>query len=107
STAAVRELAVGAPGREASIYAFSLDVAGPVVKALSEPRTGLIVLTETEIWPLFLERAARRGIPVALVNGRISERSFGRYRLVGRFLAKTLARLSMAAMQSREDVRRL
>jgi len=107
STAAGRELAERTLGREASIYAFPLDLAGPVEKALSETRPGLIVLTETEIWPLFLERAARRGIPVALVNGRISERSFGRYRLVGRFLAKTLARLSMAAMQSREDVRRL
>jgi len=107
STAAGRELAERALGREASIYAFPLDLAGPVEKALSETRPGLIVLTETEIWPLFLERAARRGIPVALVNGRISERSFGRYRLVGRFLAKTLAGLSMAAMQSREDVRRL
>ena len=107
STAAGRELAERTLGREASIYAFPLDLAGPVEKALSETRPGLIVLTETEIWPLFLGRAARRGIPVALVNGRISERSFGRYRLVGRFLAKTLARLSMAAMQSREDVRRL
>ena len=107
STAAGRVLAERTLGREASIYAFPLDLAGPVEKALSETRPGLIVLTETEIWPLFLERAARRGIPVALVNGRISERSFGRYRLVGRFLAKTLARLSMAAMQSREDVRRL
>jgi len=107
STAAGRELAERTLGREASIYAFPLDLAGPVEKALSETRPGLIVLTETEIWPLFLERAARRGIPVALVNGRISERSFGRYRLVGRFLAKTLARLSMAAMQSQEDVRRL
>ena len=107
STAAGRELAERAFGREASVYAFPLDLAGPVEKALSETRPGLIVLTETEIWPLFLERAARRGIPVALVNGRISERSFARYRLVGRFLAKTLARLSLAAMQSKEDARRL
>jgi 3-deoxy-D-manno-octulosonic-acid transferase len=107
STAAGRELAERALSREASVYAFPLDLAGPVEKALSETRPGLIVLTETEIWPLFLERAARRGIPVALVNGRISERSFARYRLAGRFLARTLARLSMAAMQSKEDVRRL
>ena len=101
------ELAERALRREASVYAFPFDFAGPVEKALSETRPGLIVLTETEIWPLFLERAARRGIPVALVNGRISERSFGRYRIAGRFLAKTLSRLSMAAMQSKEDARRL
>ena len=52
--------------------------------AVADAARASIVLTETEIWPLFLERAARRGIPVALVNGRISERSFARYRLVAR-----------------------
>ena len=65
------------------------------------------MLTETELWPLFVERAARRGIPVALVNGRISERSFRRYRRVRGFFSKTLARLSLFAMQSEEDARRI
>ena len=61
---------------EASIFAYPFDLAGPVERALDATRPGLVLLTETEIWPLFLERAARRGVPVALVNGRISERSF-------------------------------
>jgi 3-deoxy-D-manno-octulosonic-acid transferase len=107
STEAGRALAEGTLSARASIFAFPFDLAGPVEKALSEARPGLVVLTETELWPLFVERAARRGIPVALVNGRISERSFRRYRLVHGFFSKTLARLSLCAMQSEEDARRI
>ncbi len=107
STEAGRALADRTLSREASIFAFPIDLAGPVEKALSAARPGLVVLTETEIWPLFVDRAARRGIPVALVNGRISERSFRRYRLVRGFFSKTLERLSLCAMQSEEDARRI
>ncbi len=107
STEAGRALAERTLSREASIFAFPIDLAGPVEKALSAARPGLVVLTETEIWPLFVDRAARRGIPVALVNGRISGRSFRRYRLVRGFFSKTLERLSLCAMQSEEDARRI
>jgi 3-deoxy-D-manno-octulosonic-acid transferase len=107
STAAGRELAERTLSSQAAVYAFPFDLAGPVEKALGATRAGLVVLTETELGPLFIDRAARRGVPVALVNGRISERSFGRYRRLGRFFAKTLARLSIAAMQSKEDARRI
>ncbi len=107
STEAGRALADRTLSAHASIFAFPFDLAGPVEKALSAARPGLVVLTETELWPLFVERAARRGIPVALVNGRISERSFRRYRRVRGFFSKTLARLSLCAMQSEEDARRI
>jgi 3-deoxy-D-manno-octulosonic-acid transferase len=107
STAAGRELAQRTLSAEASVFAFPFDLAGPVEKALSTTRAGLVVLTETELWPLFIERASRRGIPVALANGRISERSFMRYRSVRGFISKTLSQLSLAAMQSQEDARRI
>src|SRR4029078_13001731 len=67
----------------------------------------LVVLVETEIWPLFLERAAARSIPVALVNGRISSRSFARSRRIRGFLSRSLARIALFAMQSREDADRI
>ncbi len=107
STAAGSDLAQRALSEEASIFAFPFDLARPVEKALSATRPGLVVLTETELWPLFIERAARRGIPVALVNGRISERSFSRYRSVRGFFSKTLSRLALLVMQSAEDARRI
>ena len=109
STAAGRALAERTLENDASasVFAFPFDLAGPVEKALAATRPGLIVLTETELWPLFVERAARRGIPVALVNGRISERSFARYRRVRRFVGRMLSRMSLFAMQSAEDAARI
>jgi 3-deoxy-D-manno-octulosonic-acid transferase len=107
TTAAGRELAERTMSQEASLFAFPFDLAGPVERALAATRPGLVLLTETEIWPLFLERAARRGVPVALVNGRISERSFRRYRRVRRLLRSALGRIALFAMQSGEDARRV
>jgi 3-deoxy-D-manno-octulosonic-acid transferase len=107
TTAAGRELAEKTLGGDAAVFAFPFDLAGPVERALDETRPGLVLLTETEIWPLFLERAARRGIPVALVNGRISERSLRRYRRVRGFMAHVLPRVALFAMQSAEDARRV
>jgi 3-deoxy-D-manno-octulosonic-acid transferase len=107
TTAAGRELAERTMSQEASLFAFPFDLAGPVERALAATRPGLVLLTETEIWPLFLERAARRGVPVALVNGRISERSYRRYRRVRGFLRGALGRIALFAMQSAEDARRV
>jgi 3-deoxy-D-manno-octulosonic-acid transferase len=78
-----------------------------VERALDQTRPALIVLVETEIWPLFLDRAAARSIPVALVNGRISTRSLGRYRRIHGFLSGALSRIALFAMQSREDAERI
>jgi 3-deoxy-D-manno-octulosonic-acid transferase len=89
------------------VFSFPLDLAGPVEKALHALRPGLILLTETELWPLLISRAHQEGVPVALVNGRISERSFRRYRLVRRWFAGILEKVSAFAMQSEEDAERI
>jgi len=107
TTAAGRALAEATLSEEASIFAYPFDLAGPVERALDATRPGLVLLTETEIWPLFLERAAGRGVPVALVNGRISERSFRRYRRARAFLRGAFGRIGLFAMQSAEDARRV
>jgi 3-deoxy-D-manno-octulosonic-acid transferase len=107
STAAGIELMRRRPAAGAASFAFPLDLAGPVDRALSRVDPGLVLLTETEIWPLFLERASARGIPVALVNGRLSERSFARYRLAGGWFARVLGRVSLYAMQTEEDAARI
>jgi 3-deoxy-D-manno-octulosonic-acid transferase len=106
TTAAGREVAERTFAGRAPVFAFPFDLARPVERALDAARPSLVVLTETEIWPLFIERAARRGIRVALVNGRISERSFARYRRVSGWMRPTLKRISLYAMQSLEDARR-
>ena len=103
TTAAGRDAARRLAREGIAVFSFPLDLAGPVEKALAAVRPGLILLTETEIWPLLLDRAAARGIPVALVNGRISPRSFRRYLLVRRWFARVLAGVAVFAMQSGED----
>jgi 3-deoxy-D-manno-octulosonic-acid transferase len=107
TTAAGRDLAQRIAADTASVFAFPFDLSGPVERALASTRPGLVLLTETEIWPLFLERAGRRGIPVALVNGRVSARSFARYRLAGSFIRRTLSRIAFFAMQSEPDAERI
>jgi 3-deoxy-D-manno-octulosonic-acid transferase len=107
TTAAGRELAARVLPADVALFAFPFDLAGPVRRALDEVRPGLVLLTETELWPLFLDRAAARGIPVALVNGRISPRSYPRYRLLRRWFAPALQTVSLYVMQTDPDARRV
>lgn len=107
TTAAGLEAARRAVADEIAVFSFPLDLAGPVERSLAALRPGVLVLTETELWPLLIDRARRRGLPVALVNGRISQRSYGRYRLVRGWFCKVLESVSLFAMQSEEDARRI
>jgi 3-deoxy-D-manno-octulosonic-acid transferase len=61
---------------------YPLDFGPCPGRALDRIRPRCVLLMELEIWPNFLQAAARRGVPVAVINGRISERSFRGYRLL-------------------------
>jgi 3-deoxy-D-manno-octulosonic-acid transferase len=86
---------------------FPLDFPGPVRRALSAVQPLFFIGLETELWPNFLRALGRRGIPSMIANGRISDRSFRRYRLVRPFLARVLSDVTVFAMQSAEDARRI
>ncbi|MDX6769676.1 MAG: glycosyltransferase N-terminal domain-containing protein, partial [Elusimicrobiota bacterium] len=62
-----------------------------------------LVLTETELWPTTILLAARAGLKPALVNARMTERSFGRYRLIAPLLRPALESLTLVATQSAPD----
>src|SRR6184192_1553075 len=64
---------------DAVIY-FPLDWSLCVRRAFAAVRPALVLVLETEIWPNFLRKAGQRKIPVLFVSGRISDRSFARYR---------------------------
>lgn len=66
-----------------------------------------LLLMETELWPMMVEGCSRRGIPVFLVNGRLSARSAARYEWAQPLIAMLLARLACAAMQTADDAARL
>ncbi|MBV8881448.1 MAG: 3-deoxy-D-manno-octulosonic acid transferase [Planctomycetaceae bacterium] len=85
---------------DASVGYFPLDFGGSVKRALRRLRPVGVVLIELEVWPNFVRRCAREGVPVAVVNGRMSERSFGRYRSWGWFFRPVFRRLAAVGVQN-------
>ncbi|MBF0341491.1 MAG: 3-deoxy-D-manno-octulosonic acid transferase [Magnetococcales bacterium] len=76
----------------------------PVVEAI---RPCLLVIMETELWPGLFRVLARRGVPIVVVNGRISPRSFRRYHAVRFLTRRLLADGRLYLMQSLRDAERL
>jgi 3-deoxy-D-manno-octulosonic-acid transferase len=70
-------------------------------------RPRLFIMMETEIWPNLLRMCRKRGIRTVVINGRISSRSYPRYRLVRPFFRRVLADVDRFCMQSDESARRL
>lgn len=85
---------------------FPFDFTWSVKCALSRIRPDVIVLAEQELWPQFIREADRRGIPVALINGRMSPRSFRRYRRFRWLTRKILRRLVLIAVQNEDYAER-
>src|ERR1700752_3154618 len=91
----------------ARVFYFPFDWRWSVRRALDVTNPAVVLVMETELWPNFLRECKEREIPVALVNGRISRKSFGRYLKIRFFLRRVLACLSMAVMQSEKDAGRI
>jgi 3-deoxy-D-manno-octulosonic-acid transferase len=92
---------------EDNVFYFPLDFAFAVRPYLRELRPELIVLAETEFWPRFLHEASKSGARVAVVNARISDRSFPRYRSLQVWVARVLRQVEIFLAQTEEDARRL
>lgn len=94
--------------REAvAIIYFPFDWAWTVRRALNHVNPDIVLVMETELWPRFLLECRKRNVRVALVNGRLSEKSFRRYKLIRRFIKRVVACLELALMQSDVDAKRL
>jgi 3-deoxy-D-manno-octulosonic-acid transferase len=91
----------------ASVFYFPFDWRWTVRRALKAVNPAVVLIMETELWPNFLRECKIRRIPVAVVNGRISRQSYGRYKLIKAFLRRVLSSLSIAVMQSETDAQRL
>lgn len=84
-----------------------LDAGGCVRRWLDHTRPDRLLLVETEIWPVLLDECRRRGIPVAMVNARLSERSLRRYRRFAGLFRAALAGVEPLLCQSDADRERL
>jgi len=83
-----------------------LDHPWCVDTALARTSPSALVLIETELWPCWIAACARRGVPVALVSGRVSDRSYPRYRRVAPLARRTLERLAAIGARTESDAER-
>ncbi len=70
-------------------------------------RPDAALVAESELWPNMLIEAKRAGLPLAMVNGRISERSFRRWRRAPAFIGELLSRFDLVLARSDDDAERL
>lgn len=82
---------------------FPVDLPIITARIVDIVKPKVILLVETELWPNFLRLAEKRGFPVMMVNGRISDRSARRYALIRRFTRRMLAQIKWFCMQSEQD----
>ena len=92
--------------KDVLIY-FPLDIAPIINKTLKTINPKFIVLTEKEIWPNLVRSATKKNIPIFLINGTISEKSYKSYKKLSFIFKPIFASLTKAYMQSEEGVKRI
>ncbi|HOU35835.1 MAG TPA: glycosyltransferase N-terminal domain-containing protein, partial [Candidatus Omnitrophota bacterium] len=84
-----------------------LDLSFIVNSVLERVGPRLFIIAETEFWPNLLSALHNRGVPVVIVNGRISDKAASGYRKVRWLIAPLLSRISLFCMQSSQDAERV
>ena len=87
-------------------HLFPLDHPWAVERVLRAAKPSLSVLIETELWPSWIAGCARHDVPVVVASGRLSDRSFPRYRRVRRLLQPTLSRVEAVGARTELDAER-
>jgi 3-deoxy-D-manno-octulosonic-acid transferase len=89
-----------------TVFYAPLDFSWAVDRALRRIRPDLLVMAELEVWPNWIAAATAGGIPVAIINGRLSAKSFQGYQRLRRFLQPTFAQLAAVGVQNDEYAER-
>jgi 3-deoxy-D-manno-octulosonic-acid transferase len=89
-----------------AVFYFPFDLGFVVRRTLDLVRPKLFIMMETEIWPNLLRECRARGIKTAVVNGRLSARSFPRYRMIRPMMRRVLDHIDRFLVQSEESARR-
>lgn len=86
-------------GETCSVVRFPFDFSPSVRRLLDRTRPDVVACVELELWPNFMRQCERREIPVAVINGRLSERSAKRYAWVRLWVRRSFAQLAVAGVQ--------
>ncbi len=81
------------------VVRYPLDFSWSVRRFLDAVRPDAVALVELEIWPNFVAACSHRSIPICVINGRLSERSFRGYKRIRSWIGPSFERLSFAAVQ--------
>ena len=92
---------------EDHVFFMPLDFGFAVRPYLNALQPQMLILAETEFWPNLLRLAGKRGIALATVNARISDRSFPRYQRFRWFFGRVLSEMDLFLTQTEEDASRL
>ncbi len=85
---------------------FPLDLYPIMLRAFKEIKPKLILLMETELWPNMISIAYKKKIPIIILNARLSDRSFPRYKALRIFWKPLLKKISLVNAQSEKDKER-
>jgi 3-deoxy-D-manno-octulosonic-acid transferase len=91
---------------EACIY-VPFDTPSAIKKTTGRIRPDMLVIMETELWPNLLKTIKSEGIPILIVNGRISDGSFSGYRKIGFFMKGMLGMVDFFCMQTIRDAEKI
>jgi 3-deoxy-D-manno-octulosonic-acid transferase len=89
-----------------TVIRYPLDFSSAVGRVLDGVHPGVVVLMELEVWPNFIRQCAARGIPVLLVNGRLTESSFRNYRIGRPLVSGMFSRLAAVCAQDETYAKR-
>ena len=90
-----------------AVFYFPFDYPWIVRRVIQKINPVIVLVAETELWPNFFRELQRQGIPSALINGRISPRSYGNYLRFRRFFTEVFKSVTLFCMQSDEDAARI
>ena len=86
---------------------FPIDFPWTMKEIMRRIQPELVVLMETELWPNFIKAAKDSGSKVLIASGRISDSSFGKYKLINPFTKQVLSKVDAFGMQSAKDEERI
>lgn len=107
TTTATGQALARAKWPDTPVFFFPLDLGFAVRRYLGALHPRMLVLLESELWPRLLDECARRGVPVVVVNARMSDRSFRRSMRVRRVWSFALRRVTAFLAQGEETAERL
>lgn len=103
TTATGLDLAFRTLDEGVTVIPCPLDLPGALARVFEAAKPRALVVVETELWPEMLHQAGKRGIPTAVINARLSDGSFQRYRSIRPLLAPLLKPVTRVLARSESD----